>query len=90
MRCQPVSSISGMPDASHTLAEIPFPDARAVVAADATRYQALPPRERWQRLFALRAWGKRQSDSRPVARRDSAAEARWQEIQRELFARHAQ
>ncbi|MFY8220777.1 MAG: hypothetical protein ACOVJ6_02580 [Pirellulales bacterium] len=78
-----------MPDASHTLAEIPFPDARAVVASDATRYQALPPRERWQRLFALRAWGMRQSVSRPVAPRESAAEVRWQEIQRELFTRHA-
>ena len=78
-----------MPDASHTLAEIPFPDARAVVAADASRYQALPSRERWQRLFALRAWGRRQSVSRPASVRDSAAEVRWQDIQRELFARHA-
>jgi hypothetical protein len=78
-----------MADASHTLAEIPFPDARAVVAADANRFQALPPHERWQRLFALRAWGRRQSASRPVAPRESAAEIRWQEIQRELFARHA-
>jgi len=89
MRCQLVSRIAGMPDASHTLAEIPFPDARAVVASDATRYQALPPRERWRRLFALRAWGMRQSVSRPVAPRESAAEVRWQEIQRELFTRHA-
>jgi len=89
MRCQLAGRIAGMPDTSHTLAEIPFPDARAVVASDARRYQALPPRERWQQIFALRTWGMRQSVSRPVATRESAAEVRWQEIQRELFTRHA-
>lgn len=89
MRCQLVGRIVGMPDAFHTLAEIPFPDARAVVASDARRYQALPPLERWQRLFALRSWGSLQTRARPVARRDQASEAQWQKIQRELFARHA-
>lgn len=69
--------------------EIPFPDPAVVVAADAARYRALPPIERWRRLFALRAWGTRQSRARSAAEREPAAEIRWREIQKELFARHA-
>jgi hypothetical protein len=69
--------------------EIAFPDPTAVIAADAVRYQALPPKERWRKLFSLRAWGTRQAGARAASQRQTAAEARWQEIQRELFARHA-
>ncbi len=69
--------------------EIPFPDSAAVVAADAARYRALPSIERWRRLFALQAWGARQALARPAAEREPAAEVRWREIQKELFARHA-
>lgn len=69
--------------------EIAFPDPTAVIAADAVRYQALPPPERWRKLFSLRAWGTRLAGARAGSRRQTAAEARWQEIQRELFASHA-
>jgi len=72
----------------HTLAEIPFPDARAVVAADARRFQSLPPLERWRRLFALRSWGAAQQRKRSASGRDDASEARWREIQLDLFQRH--
>ena len=76
-----------MTTATH-LADVPFPDGRAVVAADAKRYQSLPPLERWRRLFALRAWGTRQAASRRGSRSNAVAEIRWQEIQKALFARH--
>jgi len=69
--------------------KIAFPDPSAVIAADAVRYQALPPAERWRRLFDLRAWGTRQAGVRPASLRQTSAEDRWQEIQKELFARHA-
>lgn len=68
--------------------DVPFPDARAVIAEDAKRYQSLPPVERWRRLFALRGWGTRQGGSRSGSQLNAAAELRWQEIQRDLFARH--
>lgn len=78
-----------MPTTSNQLADVPFPDVRAIVAADAKRYQSLPSVERWRRLFALRAWGTRQGASRPGSHPDTAAEVRWQEIQKDLFAHHA-
>ncbi len=69
-----------------------FPDHRAVIREDAERFRRLPPRQRWQELFALRAWANRLAASTPQGRRtrelESEAEARWQAIQRELFARH--
>lgn len=69
-----------------------FPDHRAVIAEDARRFRSLAPRERWRELFALRQWGARLSGSpsRDAAIRnaDADAEAEWQHIQRELFARH--
>ena len=69
--------------------EIPFADSAAMLAADAARYRALPPIDRWRRLFALRAWGAWQTQARLAAEREPAAEIRWREIQQELFARHA-
>jgi hypothetical protein len=70
-----------------------FPDHRAVIRADAERFRRLPPRQRWRELFALRTWADRFAPSTPQGRRirelESEAEARWQAIQRELFARHA-
>lgn len=49
-------------------------------------------RQRRQELFALRAWANRLPASTPQGHRtrelESEAEARWQAIQRELFARH--
>ncbi len=78
-----------MTTATHQLADVPFPDARAVIAADAKRYQSLSPAERWRQLFALLAWGTQQRASRPVSVADTAAEVRWQEIQKDLFAHHA-
>lgn len=66
--------------------------ARAVIREDAERFRRLPPRQRWQELFALRAWANRLAASPPQGRRirelESEAETRWQAIQRELFARH--
>ncbi|MFM7077248.1 MAG: hypothetical protein ACKO3G_14480 [Planctomycetaceae bacterium] len=70
-----------------------FPDHRAVIAEDARRFRQLTPRERWQEIFVLRAWGSRLADSTPrraaIGRSEAEAEERWQAIQRELFARHA-
>lgn len=69
-----------------------FPDHRAVIREDAARFRLLPPRERWRELFALRAWAHRLPASGPRSRMmrdvEAEAEARWQAIQRELFARH--
>lgn len=78
-----------MTTAANQLADVPFPDVRAVVAADAKRYQSLPPAERWRQLFAVRAWGTRQRASRTGSHPDTLAEVRWQEIQKDLFAHHA-
>jgi hypothetical protein len=72
--------------------EVRFPDHRSVIVEDATRFRKLPPRERWQELFALREWGSRLTQSLPRAGAirsvDNDAEAAWQSIQRELFLRH--
>jgi len=78
-----------MPSSPRSPLTILFPDSAAVVAADAARFRALPPIERWRRLFALRRWGARQTMARPVSEREPATEIRWREIQKELFARHA-
>lgn len=78
-----------MPSPPRSPLTIPFPDSAAVVAADAARFRALPPIERWRRLFALRRWGTRQTMAHPVGEREPATEIRWREIQKELFARHA-
>lgn len=77
----------------HAEAPVPvFPDHRAVIASDARRFRGLSPHERWRELFSLRAWGKRltESSSRGESIRtlDDEAEAVWQAVQRELFARH--
>jgi hypothetical protein len=69
-----------------------FPDHRALIAADAQRFQALPAAERWREIFALRHWAARLA--RSIARGDAIRrledleESRWQDIQRELFTRH--
>lgn len=69
-----------------------FPDQRLVIAADARRFRRLTPRQRWQEIFALRAWGDRLAGGSPrgdaIRKLDMDAEAGWQAIQRELFARH--
>jgi hypothetical protein len=69
-----------------------FPDHREVIAADARRFRSLPPHERWGQLFALRAWGHRLTAAAPnkdsIRALEAAAEAAWQAVQRELFARH--
>lgn len=69
-----------------------FPDHRAVIAADARRFRSLAPHERWRELFALRAWGDRltktSSRSESIRSLGDDAEAAWQAVQRELFARH--
>ena len=63
-----------------------------MIIADATRFRELPPRERWQELFALREWGSRLTKSLPRAEVirgvENDAEAAWQSIQRELFLRN--
>lgn len=69
-----------------------FPDVREVIAADAARFRALAPMERWQELFAIRRWGELRA--RDPARRATIErlwaddEARWRRIQAELIARH--
>lgn len=69
-----------------------FPDHREVVAADARRFRSLAPHERWAELFALRAWGNRLMAASPnrdsIRALEAEAEAAWQAVQRELFARH--
>lgn len=69
-----------------------FPDHRAVIAADARRFRSLPPRERWAELFTLHVWGNRLTVASPRAESiralEAEAEAAWQAVQRELFARH--
>lgn len=77
----------------HTTAPGPvFPDHREVIAADARRFRSLAPQERWAELFALRAWGNRLTAASPRAESiralEAEAEAAWQAVQRELFARH--
>lgn len=69
-----------------------FPDHREVIAADARRFRSLAPRDRWAELFAIRAWGYRLTAASPrgeaIRALEAEAEAAWQAIQRELFARH--
>jgi hypothetical protein len=54
--------------------------------------QTLPAAERWREIFALRHWAARlaRSSSRGAAirRLEDLEEARWQAIQKDLFARH--
>jgi hypothetical protein len=69
-----------------------FPDQRDVIAADARRFQALPAAERRREIFALRHWAARlaRSSSRgdAIRRLEDLEEARWQAMQKDLFARH--
>jgi len=71
---------------------IVFPDHRDVIADDVRRFRRLSPLERWREIFALRQWGDRLAarPSRGASIRQLQAddEARWQAIQRDLFARH--
>lgn len=70
-----------------------FPDPRDVVAADARRFRALPPRERWREIFALRAYGARQTWASPrraaIEQLEEAEEARGRAVLRELIEHHA-
>jgi len=69
-----------------------FPHPADVIAEEAKRFRALPPAEQARELIELAAFGRRQLAASP--RRDAvlaqieAAEAEWQRIHRELFARH--
>ena len=71
---------------------IVFPDYRDVIADELQRFRRLSPLERWREIFALRQWGHRLAAT--TARRASIRqlqaddEARWQAIQKDLFARH--
>lgn len=75
-------------------AGLSFPDTRAVIADDARRFQGLAPQDRWRELFAVRGWGLRlareSSRGASISQLEADDEARWQAIQRELFARHGE
>ena len=69
-----------------------FPRQRSVIAADARRFRTLAAADRWREIFALRNWAARlgQTSQRGEAIRQLEAdeEARWQAIQKDLFAHH--
>jgi len=76
-----------------TVAGLVFPDPRDVIADDANRFRRLSAADRWREIFALRSWGTKVAETtsrgEAIRKLEADEESRWQEIQRELFARHA-
>jgi hypothetical protein len=69
-----------------------FPSQRDVITADVRRFRALAVADRWREIFALRNWAARlgQASQRgeAIRRLEADEEARWQAIQKDLFAHH--
>ncbi|MFM8291489.1 MAG: hypothetical protein ACKOC4_07295 [Planctomycetia bacterium] len=83
-----------MPVPSHAADDsLVFPRQRHVIAADARRFRALAAADRWREIFALRNWaarlGQASQRSEAIRRLEADEEARWQAIQKDLFAHHA-
>ena len=70
-----------------------FPSQRTVIAADARRFRTLAAADRWREIFVLANWSARlgQASQRgeEIRRLEADEEARWQAIQKDLFAHHA-
>lgn len=70
-----------------------FPSQRHVIAAAARRFRTLPAADRWREIFALRNWaaqlGQASQRGEAIRRLEADEEARWQAIQKDLFAHHA-
>lgn len=71
-----------------------FPDHRTVIADDARRFRSLDAPERWREIFALQTWGVMLKQGRgrgeSICRLEADQESQWQEIQKDLLARHGQ
>jgi hypothetical protein len=69
-----------------------FSDAADEARRRAQEFQRLPPDQRWRDIAALMSFGWRMVRSSPhcvtTERLMEEQELRWQQIQRELFARH--
>lgn len=70
-----------------------FPSQHDVIAADARRFRGLAAADRWREIFALRNWvarlGQASQRAEAIRRLEADEEARWQAIQKDLFAHHA-
>ena len=69
-----------------------FPDPMDKAARRAEEFQRLPPETRWREIAALMEFGFAMVQTSPqrdwIKQRFADQESEWQQIQRELFARH--
>lgn len=70
-----------------------FPDPTSEARLRAEEFQRLPVDQRWREIAALMALGLEMVRNSPereaIEKRMLESERRWQELQRELFTRHA-
>jgi hypothetical protein len=71
-----------------------FPDPLAQAARVAAEFQRLSPDERWREIASLMEFGHTMTQTSErrawIEARQAQQEAQWQQIQRELIARHGQ